>query len=454
MVELMIAAPASGSGKTVAACALLGALKRMGRAPCAFKCGPDYIDPMFHRAALGVDSHSLDLFLADEASVRRLFARYAAGCGAAVVEGAMGLYDGLGGVTPRASAWQVADVLELPVLLVLPPRGASLTLAAAVRGLRDFVPDSRIAGILLNPCAPALYRTLAPMLQEQTGLPVLGFLPPMEAAALPSRHLGLYTAAEIADLRPRLDALAGQALQTVDWPRLLALCERPAPPPVEAARPPVRTRIAVAQDAAFCFVYAETLDALRDAGAEPVPFSPLTEEALPEDVGGLYLPGGYPELHAEALSRNTPMLRAVRQAVQRGLPTVAECGGFLYLGRSLQDSGGTPWPMAGVLPGQGVKTDRLVRFGYAALTADADSLLLRRGESLPVHEFHRWDSTGNGTAFAAAKPLTGRSWRCGYAAPGLYAAFPHLYFAGAPALARRFADAAGHFGKEHAHAAT
>lgn len=210
MIECMLAAPSSGSGKTALACALLAALQKRGLAPCAFKCGPDYIDPMFHRSVLGVESHNLDLFLCGEDAARTLYARHAAGHGAAVVEGVMGFYDGVGGVTARASAWHVARTLDLPVLLVLRPRGASLTLAAQVRGLLAFRQPSHIAGILLNDCSAMLAQSLAPMLEQETGVPVLGYLPHMPEAVFGSRHLGLYTAAEIDGLAARIGALAAQ----------------------------------------------------------------------------------------------------------------------------------------------------------------------------------------------------------------------------------------------------
>ena len=356
MIECMLAAPSSGSGKTALACALLAALQKRGLAPCAFKCGPDYIDPMFHRSVLGVESHNLDLFLCGEDAARTLYARHAAGHGAAVVEGVMGFYDGVGGVTARASAWHVARTLDLPVLLVLRPRGTSLTLAAQVRGLLAFRQPSHIAGILLNDCSAMLARSLAPMLEQETGVPVLGYLPHMPEAAFGSRHLGLYTAAEIDGLAARIGALAAQLERSVDMPRLLALCgrrtadgagrERKAPARKQAAR------IAVARDEAFCFSYAETLESLRDAGAELVFFSPVHDAALPGGAGGLYLPGGYPELYAGQLSQNAAMRRAVRRAVEAGLPTVAECGGFLYLGQSLEGEDGAVHPMAGACGGR------------------------------------------------------------------------------------------------------
>ena len=449
MIQFLLAAPRSGSGKTTMTCALLMALKRRGCAPCAFKSGPDYIDPMFHRAVLGVESRSLDLFFSAPETVRTLYAKGAAGHGAAVCEGAMGFYDGLGGVSDRASAWHLADTLGLPVLLVVEPKGQSLTLAAELKGLVNFRTPSHIAGILLNNCTARMHALLAPMLEEETGLPVLGFLPKLPEAVIGSRHLGLYTAAEVENLQQKLALLADAAEEHIDWPRLLALCEKEPPAlPVQPETPPARVRIAVAQDEAFCFTYAETLEAFRDAGAEVVFFSPLRDTALPENIGGLYLPGGYPELHAKELSENTSLLREIKQKIESGLPTAAECGGFLYLGQSLTDAEGQSWPMAGVLPGEAKDAGRLVRFGYAALSADSDSLLFRAGESFPIHEFHHWDSTANGTAFAAKKPVGGAAWRCGFVNEHFYAGFPHLYWAGTP-LPQRFAAAAENYRRDH-----
>ena len=449
MIQFLLAAPRSGSGKTTMTCALLMALKRRGCAPCAFKSGPDYIDPMFHRAVLGVESRNLDLFFSAPETVRTLYAKGAAGHGAAVCEGAMGFYDGLGGVSDRASAWHLADTLGLPVLLVVEPKGQSLTLAAELKGLDSFRTPSHIAGILLNNCTARMHALLAPMLEEETGLPVLGFLPKLPEAVIGSRHLGLYTAAEVENLQQKLALLADAAEEHIDWPRLLALCEKEPPAlPARAETPPARVRIAVAQDEAFCFTYAETLEAFRDAGAEVVFFSPLRDTALPENIGGLYLPGGYPELHARELSENTSLLREIKRKIEFGLPTAAECGGFLYLGQSLTDAEGQSWPMAGVLPGEAKDAGRLVRFGYATLSADSDSLLFRAGESFPIHEFHHWDSTANGVALAAKKPVGGAEWRCGSVNEHFYAGFPHLYWAGTP-LPQRFAAAAENYRRDH-----
>ncbi len=448
MIACMVAAPSSGSGKTAVTCALLALLARRGLAPCAFKCGPDYIDPMFHRSVLGVESHNVDLFFSSESFLRQHYARHCAGHRAVVCEGVMGFYDGVGGTTSQASAWHVAHTLDVPVLLVIRPRGASLTLAAQIRGLCAFREQSYIRGLFLNDCSPMLYRSLAPMLEKETGLPVLGYLPHREEAAFESRHLGLYTAGEIRDLQQRISLLADLLEQNLDFTRFSSLFCTPEPVTDSISQEvPAITRLAIASDQAFCFCYEETKEALRAAGAELVPFSPLTDTQLPENIGGLYLPGGYPELYANELAKNDPMLYAIRKAVENGMPTVAECGGFLYLGQHLEGSDGVSYPMAGVLPGDGVRKEKLTRFGYAFLTSQSDSLLFSAGEQIPVHEFHYWDSTENGAAFLAQKPVTGRSWSCGFATPTLYAGFPHLYGAGHPQWVRRFTHAASEYQK-------
>ena len=437
MKTLMIAAMQSGAGKTVTTCALLAALKKRGLRLQAFKCGPDYIDPMFHERVLGVASRNLDLFLQGEAAVKRTFSR--AGADFALIEGAMGYYDGLNN-TDEASAFALARLTKTPAVLVVSPKGSGLTLAAQIRGLAGFRPDNGIAALILANCPEARAAALAPVLEKETGLPVAGFLPPMDEARFESRHLGLMTAAEIGNLEARLEKLGDTAEHCMDLDRLVGLagswetdygCKR--------AGQPARVRIAAARDEAFCFTYADNLDALREAGAEPVFFSPLHDTALPE-ADGLYLPGGYPELHARALSENTSMRLSIAAAIARGIPTVAECGGFLYLQEMLEDMSGQAYPMCGVLPGRGYKTTRLQRFGYLKLRAEEDSLLFRAGEAIPAHEFHYWDSTENGAALLAEK-ADGRIWRCGYASPTLYAAFPHLHFDGETPLAQRFVKA-------------
>jgi len=430
MRALMISALSSGGGKTTLTCGLLSAMKSRGLKPQAFKCGPDYIDPMFHTRVLGVPSRNLDLFLQGEAGVRRTFTK-AAGAELALVEGAMGFYDGMKG-TDRASAWAVAETLELPVLLAVRPQGASLTLAAQIRGVMAFRCPNHIAGLFLTGCKPGLHAHLKPVLERETRLPVLGYLPPMEEARLPSRHLGLLTAGEIDDLNARFAAVGAQLEKTADLDSILSLTAEVEVPKIREESHTPRCTVAVARDEAFCFCYAGNLDALERAGAELRFFSPLRDKELPE-ADGLYLPGGYPELYARQLSENETMRESVRQAAASGLPTVAECGGFLYLQQTLEDDTGDVWPMAGVLPGAGSRTDHLQRFGYKELAAKADSLLFRAGETVPAHEFHYWDCTEYGPVLTKT----------------MYAAFPHLHFGGALPLAERFVEQAAQWREEH-----
>ena len=427
----MLTAMASGSGKTTVTCGLLEALKRRGMAVESFKCGPDYIDPMFHTRVLGVPSRNLDLFLQGETGVRRTFAQ-AAGADFSLVEGAMGFYDGRKG-TDQASAWAVSETLGLPVILAIQPQGASLTLAAQVRGLLDFRRPSHIAGILLTNCKSSLHVHLAPILERETGLPVLGYLPTMKEARVPSRHLGLFPAGEIDDLTARFGVIGAKLEQTADLDTLLSLAAKLEVPVFQAERPAPRCTIAVARDEAFCFCYADNLDALEQAGARLAFFSPVRDNALPSGTDGIYLPGGYPELYAQQLSKNAAMRESIRQAVTSGLPTVAECGGFLYLQQTLEDDQGNVWPMTGVLSGAGFRTGRLQRFGYKKLTAETDSLLFRTGEKIPAHEFHYWDCTQHA-------PVLTKS---------MYAAFPHLHFGGALPLAERFVERAAQWREQH-----
>ena len=443
--RLLLCAPASGGGKTTLTCAVLQALVDRGANPVAFKCGPDYIDPMFHSRIIGAKSRNLDLFLMGEGAVRRSLADNSRGAGLALIEGVMGYYDGMG-LSDQASAWALARATATPAVLVLDARGTALTAAAVVRGMRDFRPDSDIRGVIFNRVFPMLYPRLKQAVEEETGVTVYGYLPAMPDCALESRHLGLVTADEVRGWKGKLTALAAQAEKTVDLNGLLALARSAPdlPAPAEDLPEPVagRPRIAVARDRAFCFYYADGLALLERLGAELAEFSPMTDERLPEGTSGLYLGGGYPELFARELAENEPMRAAVRAAVAGGMPTVAECGGFLYLGGLLSDGEGRPWPMAGALPGAAENTGKLGRFGYVTLTAKTAGLLGPAGMQIPAHEFHYWDSTAPGSAFRAEKPQSGRSWDCGWHTPTLYAGFPHFHFCAAPGAARNFVAAA------------
>lgn len=444
--RILIAAPKSGGGKTTVTCGLLRALIRRGMKPAAFKCGPDYIDPLFHSQVIGAQSGNLDLFFTSEDTARGLLAEGSRGCGVAVIEGVMGYYDGLGGASDTASAAHLARATASPVVLVVDAKGASLSLCATVKGFQSFRPDSNIRAVILNRCTAMQYAMLAPLLEKECSVRVAGYLPDDPRVALESRHLGLVTAQEVQGLREKLDTLADLMEETVDIPALLSLaaeappltCSLPAPVPVTDRRPVV----AVARDKAFCFYYRENLALLQQLGAELRFFSPLTDSALPAGTDALYLGGGYPELYGPELERNGTMREVIRRAVEEGMPTFAECGGFMYLHRSLTDADGKTYSMAGALDARCWWTGALRRFGYITLTSETDNLLCRGGESIPAHEFHYYDSDDCGGGCLAKKPLRSASWRCVHTSPTLFAGFPHLSFYGNPAFAARFVAAA------------
>ena len=426
----------SGCGKTTVTCAVLQALTDRGLRTGAFKCGPDYIDPMFHSRIIGAWSGNLDPFFFDRNTLNALLAKNGGDRDISVIEGVMGYYDGLGMDVPQASTHNVAALTNTPVVLVLGARGASLSLLAALQGFLDFCPEAPIRGVIFNQCSPMTYPSLRDAVIRRFGNRVkpLGCLPPMPEVGLESRHLGLVTAAEVADLKEKLRLLSVQAEKSLDLDGLLEL-GRSAPQveyePLELPRLE-RVRIAVAQDKAFCFYYGDSLDVLRDLGAELVDFSPLADAALPENIQGLYLGGGYPELYAKELSANASMLRSVKAALEKGLPCIAECGGFMYLTEKIGDA-----PVVGFLPGGSRDTGKLVRFGYVTLKAKRDNLLCSAGGEIRGHEFHHWDSDNTGDGFRAEKP-SGRGWDCVFATKRLYAGYPHFHFRANPDFALNF----------------
>ena len=431
--RLLIAGTNSGCGKTTVVCAILQALKNRGLDVGSCKCGPDYIDPMFHREVIGLPSRNIDLFFSPEEEARRDFAASAREY--TVIEGVMGFYDGLSMTSEDASSYTVAQTLSAPAVLIVNARGMALSAAAAVKGFLTLRTPNPIRGVLLNGVTEMSYPLLKEAVEKETGVPVYGYLPRSAEYALESRHLGLITAQEITDLRERLGKLAEQAERSIDLDGLLRLMESASE--LEYEPRPVKklgdVTVAVASDRAFCFYYPANLELLEALGARLVPFSPLTDQSLPE-CDGLLLGGGYPELYAGELAENVSMRRSVKAAVEGGLPTVAECGGFMYLMRSL---GGAE--QVGVFDTACENTGRLRRFGYVTLRAESESLLFAPGDTIRAHEFHYWDADRPGDALLAEKP-GGRSWRCAYVGDTVYAGYPHLYFPSGRRAAERFIE--------------
>lgn len=447
--RILITAPSSGSGKTLVTCGLLGILKKRGRKVASFKCGPDFIDPMFHTRVLGTKSRNLDTFFTDENGTRMLLRKNGAGSDIAVMEGVMGYYDGISETDSRAGASDLAGVTDTPVLLVVNAAGAGRSVLALIRGFLDFQKKPLIRGVILNKISPMLYPRMKQAIEEELSVRVAGYLPVLKDCVLESRHLGLMMPDEIAALREKMDLLSARLEETLDLDAILEIAaEAPELPDVcepegaETAEirsmPERRLRIGLARDEAFCFFYEDNLSLLREMGAELVEFSPLRDERLPDDLDGLLLHGGYPELHGEELSRNTSMRESIRQALEEGLPCMAECGGFLYLHETLEDMEGRKWPMVGIFSGNARNSGRLTRFGYITLTEGK----VFGEETGPVrsHEFHYYDVEDPGEDFLAVKPSGRRSWRCIHSRDTLFAGFPHLYYYANPEVPRAFLE--------------
>lgn len=456
--RIMLAAPKSGSGKTLLTCGLLEVLRRRGLNPIACKCGPDYIDPMFHRYVLGISGRNLDSFFLPTEGVRKVLvdAVREEQAGIAVLEGVMGYYDGLGGTETSASSWEIAEITDTPAILVLDCKGASLSVAAMASGFLHFRKKSHIAGVILNRVSSMYYERLAAAVEEASGLPVLGYLPESEEYRMESRHLGLFLPGEIDRLRERIGRLADQMEKSIAVARVLEVAgmlplrienkekEKAENESMEAesiAKFPAcqeqkvtsRVRIGVARDEAFCFYYQENFHLLEQMGAELVYFSPLRDKKIPDRVDGLLFGGGYPENYARELAKNAAMRESIRRSIAAGMPFLAECGGFLYLHRTLEGSDGKHWEMAGVYPFDAYRTNRLRRFGYVRL-------LTSSGQEIHGHEFHYWESDDPGTDWEAVKPTGNRSWRCIHEKGGQIGGFPHLYYASCPDFLRKWLD--------------
>ena len=479
--RVMIAGTGSGCGKTTVTCALIAALAHLGKDVISFKCGPDYIDPMFLKRATGVESRNLDVFLMGEAGVKYAVVRHASNGDIAVLEGVMGVYDGLGSRS-FASSSHVSILTNTPVVLVVNTKGAALSVCAMIKGFLEFE-NNNIRAVILNNVSEAMFNFYREMIEERLNVSVIGFMPHIPEARIESRHLGLVKADEIVDIKEKIALLKEYALKYVDFNALLniaglaepfdswrglhppPLCGghkvcNPSPIPYEnniprcsAARyvdyepdflPSTRTdcavRLYVACDEAFSFWYEDNHDLLKALGAEINFFSPLHDQELPNDADGLVLWGGYPELHAGELEGNTNMRHSLKSAIETGLPVYAECGGFMYLQQSLTDLQGKTREMLGVLPGNAKMTGKLQNFGYYKLEARKDNLLCDSGNGINAHFFHYSASDCEGDCFAAVKQGK-KSFLCIVSEGNIFAGYQHLHFWGNPDFAKKLISA-------------
>ena len=404
---LLIAAPRSGSGKTVVTLGLMRALTQRGLAVSGAKCGPDYIDPAFHEAATGRQSLNLDSWAMSPVLLQSLAAATAQSASHVLAEAHMGLFDGVPGAPgTTGSSADIAAILGLPVLLVLDVSGQSQTAGAVALGCATFDKRLTVAGVIINKCGSDRHIRLSKQAIEQTGLPVVGAIPRTEGLNMMERHLGLVQAREVGSLDARLDHLAGIIARHVDIDRVIALAKplRLAPSqPVDAALPPPGQRIALADDAAFSFIYPHVLNGWRAAGAEIHAFSPLKGEAPPEGADVCWLPGGYPELYAAELAARPRFLDGLRAFAQTR-PVHGECGGYMVLGEALETADGETHKMAGLLGHATSFAKRKLHLGYRDITLVADGPLGSHGTHLRGHEFHYASVTapGDDAPFATA----------------------------------------------------
>ena len=444
---IVIAGVRSGVGKTTIATGIMGALTRRGYPVQPFKAGPDYIDPSYHQLACGVPSRNLDTWLLPHPTVTELFRRAGSDDKVCVVEGVMGVFDGHSSLTEEGSTAQLAKLLDAPVILIADAAKVARSVAAEVLGYQQFDPDLRIAGVILNGVGgPRHMEFCQPQIEATTGLPVLGYLPRREEFVQPERHLGLIPTVEGTVVRQWYDAIIAQVEETIDLDRILQLAAT-ANPPAMAAQvypqepQPQRARIAIAQDKAFSFYYQDSLDLLEAWGAELVPFSPLTDAALPPGVGGVYIGGGFPEMFARELSENRPMLESLRGALARELPVYAECGGLMYLGQSLSDLEGVHFPMVGALPVVSSMSNRRLTLGYREVEAGADTPLLHRGQQVRGHEFHWSVLEEEPNLDQAMYRVTNQENRPeGFRVGSIWASYIHIHLGSARGLAQRFVD--------------
>jgi cobyrinic acid a,c-diamide synthase len=451
---IVIAGAASGVGKTTITVGLLEAYRRRGLVVQAFKVGPDFIDPGFHELATGRPSYNLDGWMCGREHLLATVARHAADADLVVIEGVMGCFDGFDGTSEEGSTAQAAKWLDAPVVLVIDVRAQSRSAGAVVLGFERFDPELTVAGVIANRVGGDVHaRWVRDAVAAGCRAVMLGAVKRDDAVTLPERHLGLVTAVEGTLTAERRRRLADLIETSVDLDQLLAVASRhgradavpttSAPIPQRATQAAGRARIGVARDSAFQFYYAENLDLLRAAGAEIVVFSPQTVGALP-DVDGLYFGGGYPELHARALSENVGLVKAVRDFAEAGKPIYAECGGLMYLAEALEDLDGVTHPMVGLLPTTVRMRPRRLTMGYADVVLTADAPLAGAGTAARGHEFHY--SSPDPVPESVRRVYRVSRRRGGERAEGYLVgralmSYVHLHFASNPQIARSFVEA-------------
>jgi cobyrinic acid a,c-diamide synthase len=481
MKRIVLAAPHSGSGKTTVTLGILAALKGRALRLAPFKVGPDFIDPGYHRLVTGTPSLNLDGWICGDDFIRESFARHAAGADLAVIEGVMGLFDGMDGVSEAGSTAQIAKLLAAPVVLVVDARSQARSAAALVHGFAGFDPGVTVAGVILNNVASPNHESILreAMAASAPHIKVIGCLPKDPALAIPSRHLGLLTADENPLSEEFLSHLVQVIERHLDLEALLALAQPGAAVPgadldlptcdsASQAPSPSRggegwgwggataapVRIAVARDAAFCFVYEDNLRLLRESGAELSFFSPLEDVSLPAGSSGIYLPGGYPELFAARLAANRQLTGELRGAIEAGMPVYAECGGFIYLTRGVTASDGETHPLVGIFPVCTTMLPRRKALGYREVELLAQSVIGGKGTKARGHEFHYSEMEEMPAGIERLYAVSRKGVRLaneGYRYKNCLASYIHLHFGSAQEIAKNLVKSCKAYRKGHLH---
>ncbi|MEE1242322.1 MAG: cobyrinate a,c-diamide synthase [Frisingicoccus sp.] len=443
--RMMIAAPKSGSGKTTLTCALLQTLKDAGKNVVSYKCGPDYIDPMYHQKVLDIPSKNSDTFFTGEEETKWLFLKNRTEKDFAVIEGVMGLYDGLGGIREEGSSYHLAKVTKTPIILVVDAKGMGRSVLPLIKGFMDYDKEQLIKGVILNRMSGAYYKTMKPLIEKDLSVCVVGYFPENKKLHIESRHLGLVMPDELDDIKVQLQTASVELKKTISIEQIMQIaagaedleCSEFDIDAADSFKGEVSPVIAVARDEAFCFYYEDNLMLLQDYGAEIVYFSPLHDKEIPENCHGILLGGGYPELYMEKLSQNESMKASIRKAIYHHMPIVAECGGFMYLHKEMTDDKGRTYEMVGAIDGNGIYTGKLVRFGYVELREKCANFL-PEDTCIRGHEFHYFDSSRNGEDVVARKPVTGRTYDCVIEMENSWLGFPHLYYPSNPQFAKNY----------------
>lgn len=461
--RVMIAAPKSGSGKTSVTIALLENLKKQNVKVCSFKCGPDYIDPLFHKSVLGIPSFNLDTFFTDEKTTREIFEIHSSDYDFAVMEGVMGLFDGLGGVREEGSSYHLARVTKTPLILVVDAKGACKSIIPMIAGFKAYDKEDLIKGVILNRTSESVFNIVAPLIEKELSIKALGFIPEKKDAIIPSRHLGLFTPDDEEKVRNVIEILSAEFEKNVSIEEIEKIAagngclisptasmnlndsdersnilkDSENEERIKAVDSKnAQCTIAVSKDEAFCFIYEDNIRLLEENGANIVYFSPLHDEAVPKDADAILLTGGYPEEYLEDLSKNKSMMDSIKELHGKNIPIVAECGGFMYLHKTIEDRDKERYETVGIIDANCVFTGKSVRFGYIEIKEKKASFL--NGEAIKGHEFHYYDSERNGDSCIVTKPVSGKQYESIIENDNMFVGFPHLYYPSNPSFAKNF----------------